>query len=68
MGELMSKFIHFEKIPEGYEIIAYKNNATLGYIIFYQPWKKWTFYAASDEYVFDSKCLQDIIDFLETLE
>lgn len=47
-----------------YRIHNIKNNAQLGIISFYKPWKQYVF-SSRPECVFNNSCLRDVLDFME---
>lgn len=50
-----------------YHIWSIKEKCTLGEIKWYAPWRKYCFYPNNDT-IWDSKCLSEIINFLNDLK
>lgn len=49
-----------------YRVHSLKNGDQLAMICWYKPWKKYVF-TTKEGYVFDNKCLRDILEFMETV-
>lgn len=70
----MSKFLTFQKLfkknksakTDTYHVVSKSTQYSLGYIRWYGSWRQYCFYPAN-ETVFDRKCLQDIIIFIQEL-
>lgn len=69
LGKHMTAFEYYEnnrKLPL-YEIVNQQNELIhLGIVKYNSRWRKYCFYP-EDETVFDDKCLQDMINFLNCL-
>lgn len=48
-----------------YHITNNKTGVLLGMIFYYKAWKSFVFRAKDDDCIFDTKCLLDIIDFID---
>lgn len=46
-----------------YRIFNNRNNAQLGIISFYKPWKEYVF-SSREDCVFNNSCLADVLDFI----
>ena len=55
----------FEKKPV-YRIFNNKNDAQLGIISWYKPWKCYVF-SSQPECVFNNECLKDVLNFIEKI-
>ena len=67
----MSKWITFrEEEPspktKRWTIIANGNKSTLGWIEWYNPWRKYCFTTTTIRCIFEQDCLRDIANFIET--
>lgn len=50
-----------------WECLSKRTDNTLGWVIFYEPWKKWVI-EYKPECIFDSACSKDISHFLGQLD
>lgn len=66
----MSKFLTFKKAEAPLEeyVVKDKQDNDIGYIFFYNRWKRWVFEPVHDNLVFDAECLRDIASFMEKLK
>lgn len=62
----MSKYLEFEKFGDKTMVMSKKQNRCLGEIIFYKPWKQYTF-SPSYLAVFNDECLMDIVKQIKIL-
>lgn len=63
------RYIHFEqdKADQKEWILYDKHQNILGFVSFYKPWKQYTIEFPHDDDVFNTQCLEDIINFLGQL-
>ena len=59
---LLREIISNSEMPE-WECKSNKHNQLLGYIAWYEPWKRFCLYPKPST-IFDSICMGDIIDFI----
>ncbi len=67
------KHIHFEQIEDYYKKARWscRNNRSgdeVGSVFWYEPWRRYCFSQADEGILFDTGCLQDIINFMEQLK
>jgi hypothetical protein len=68
----MSKFLFFVDLnfktkTKGFEVISKLSSDVLGFVKWYAPWRKYCFFTAGPDFVFDSRCLADIQNFISGL-
>lgn len=72
--KMEGKWIRFELLPrpEGrktdiYQVFNKEFGELLGNISWHAPWRKYSFFPAGKNLVFEATCLQDIVNFLNKL-
>jgi hypothetical protein len=67
----MSKYLCFEELAEKPKTKQFAVKNTLGFVLgcvkWYAPWRKYCFFNAAVELVFDAGCLAEIKDFIDEL-